>query len=258
MNGMCEPVVGNEGGACTDLSDLCTVNKTCMSGVCQGGQPMNCSLLTQGCVLGVCDTNTGQCTTQAVGEGMLCDDLDPCTTGETCTMGNCTNGTAVTTCMDGDGCCPSNCNDTNDLECAIPMGTAALTTGGTVPVMYLPCGSGGPGSCTAQIAKNTCSAMGRKVVSISYFTVNQNMPPGSCLVGVSNLEWTSCCGTSSWHGNTMAFGTANQIFGYVSSNDSGYVSTNPNVTGTTWGCNSETTAAPASTGCTTQYVACTP
>ncbi|MEZ4447669.1 MAG: hypothetical protein R3B72_51815 [Polyangiaceae bacterium] len=278
MNGMCEPVVGNEGGACTDLSDLCTVNKTCMSGVCQGGQPMNCSQLTQGCVLGVCDTNTGQCTTQAVGEGMLCDDLDPCTTGETCTMGNCTNGTAVTTCMDGDGCCPSNCNDTNDLECAIPMGTAALTTGGTVPVMYLPCGSGTPGSCTAQTAKNTCTAMGRKVVShasdgttevlslnattscnwsVSYYTVNQIMPPGSCLVGVSNLEWSSCCTTTQWHGNTIDFpGVVNQIFGYVATSNSGYVSTNPNVSGATWGCIAETGAATNITGCTTQYVAC--
>ncbi len=118
QNGQCEPVVGNEGGACNDANDLCTVNKTCASGVCQGGDPKNCSYLTVDCNLGVCDTNTGQCVTQAVGNGQPCDDLDPCTTGETCTNSVCTGGSAVITCQSGDYCCPSNCTENNDLDCA--------------------------------------------------------------------------------------------------------------------------------------------
>ncbi len=121
QNGQCEPVVGNEGGACTDVNDLCTVNKTCAAGVCQGGSPKDCSQLTQGCVMGVCDTNTGQCITQAVGQGQLCDDLDACTTGETCNNGNCGGGTAVSTCSQtADGCCPSNCTASNDYDCNCP------------------------------------------------------------------------------------------------------------------------------------------
>jgi hypothetical protein len=118
QNGQCEPVIGNEGGACSDVNDLCTVNKTCATGVCQGGDPKNCSHLTVDCNLGVCDTNTGQCGTQAVGNGQPCDDLDPCTTGETCSNSTCINGTAVITCQGGDYCCPSNCTENNDLDCA--------------------------------------------------------------------------------------------------------------------------------------------
>ncbi len=279
QNGQCEPVVGNEGDPCTDLNDLCTVNKTCASGVCQGGQPMSCSHLTVGCVMGVCDVNTGQCTTQTVGQGQPCDDVNFCTTGETCNNGVCAGGTPVTQCVNGDGCCPSNCNENNDQECAIPSGTARLTNGGFINVQYYPCGSGAPGQCTAATAQTTCQNVAQKVVShasngtstvaslgatsscywsVSYYTVNQNMPAGSCLVGVANLMWSSCCGLSSWHGNTLDFGAMNQTFGYVYQSDSGYVSQNPNITGTKWGCLSIGTAAQNWSNCTTQYVACTP
>jgi hypothetical protein len=148
-----------------------------------------------------------------------------------------------------------------------------------IAVSYQICGTGAPGTCTANAAKTACTSVGQKVVShasdgttevtslgatvscywdISYYTVAAAMPTSSCLVGISNLEWTSCCGTSSWHGNTIAFGSAGAIFGYVSSGDSGYVSTYPNVSGTTWGCVSESTAATNRSGCTMQYVACTP
>jgi hypothetical protein len=119
INGMCEPVAGNEGGLCIDTSDLCTINKTCAAGVCVGGVAKNCSHLTMGCDLGVCDTTTGQCTTQTVMDGQSCDDLDACTTGEICTTGNCGGGTPVTTCsLTADDCCPSSCTETSDIDCA--------------------------------------------------------------------------------------------------------------------------------------------
>ncbi|MBW2458021.1 MAG: hypothetical protein JRI68_26185, partial [Deltaproteobacteria bacterium] len=117
-NGQCEPVVGNEGGPCADVNDLCTVSKTCAAGVCQGGNPKNCSHITVGCNMGVCDTNTGICGTQSVGNGQPCDDLDPCSTGEICNNGTCAGGSPVITCQAGDYCCPSNCNENNDLDCA--------------------------------------------------------------------------------------------------------------------------------------------
>jgi hypothetical protein len=120
-NGMCEPVQGNDGGACTDPNDLCTVAKTCDGGQCLGGSPKDCSHLTQGCNMGVCDATTGSCGTAAVGEGQLCDDLDACTTGEICSSGVCGGGSAVTTCSQvADGCCPSNCTEQNDYDCACP------------------------------------------------------------------------------------------------------------------------------------------
>jgi hypothetical protein len=118
-NGKCEPQPGNDGGACNDPTDPCTVGKTCLGGACtQGGKPKDCSALTQGCQLGVCDTQTGQCVPKAVGEGQGCDDLDACTTGEKCTGGKCTGGAPVTACVSGDFCCPPSCNEATDLDCA--------------------------------------------------------------------------------------------------------------------------------------------
>ncbi|MBW2459361.1 MAG: hypothetical protein JRI68_33015 [Deltaproteobacteria bacterium] len=151
QNGQCEPVVGNEGGACSDANDLCTVNKTCVAGVCQGGSPMDCSHLTQGCVMGVCDTNTGLCTTQQVGQGQICDDLDACTTGETCNNGNCGGGSAVTTSSQtGDGCCPSNCTPSNDYDCNCP---GTFVNGTCVYMANL-------SSLTLSQAQATCAGLG--------------------------------------------------------------------------------------------------
>jgi len=118
-NGMCEPIPGNDGESCTDLNDLCSVQNTCSNGVCSGGNPMDCSAQSDGCQLGVCDAQNGQCTTQALMNGDACDDLDACTTGETCGNGTCTGGSPVTSCINGDGCCPTGCDATNDIDCAI-------------------------------------------------------------------------------------------------------------------------------------------
>lgn len=116
-NGLCESVVGNEGGPCNDATDLCTVNKTCSMGMCQGGVPKDCSALTVGCNQGVCNTTNGLCVTMAVMNGQPCNDLNPCTTGEICTNGNCGGGSTITQCMNGDFCCPMNCTAMTDTDC---------------------------------------------------------------------------------------------------------------------------------------------
>src|SRR5690606_26579991 len=112
-------VVGNEGLPCVDNNDLCTENKTCAAGVCQGGNPKSCSHLTENCLLGVCDPTTGQCTTQPLMNNDPCDDLNACTMGELCQNGLCTGGTPVTACINGDSCCPMGCTAVNDVDCAI-------------------------------------------------------------------------------------------------------------------------------------------
>jgi hypothetical protein len=149
QNGQCEPVVGNEGGACADPNDLCTVNKTCTAGVCQGGSAMDCTYLTQGCTMGVCDTNNGQCTTQSVNNGDPCDDLNSCTTGEICTSGNCGGGTAITQCIANDSCCPSACTQSTDADCAMPFNQAsynAVLTFANNALANRPCGLAWDGS----------------------------------------------------------------------------------------------------------------
>jgi hypothetical protein len=158
------------------------------------------------------------------------------------------------------------------------VGTVMKTDGSWIPVTYVLCGSGSTSGCTAAVAQSSCSGLGAKVVShasdgtstvydlgattscnfsTSYFTVVNPMPSGSCLVGISNLMWTSCCTHTRWHGNTLDWGAPGAIFGYVYSSNSGYVSTYPNVNGTHWGCQDLTTSARAITGCTSMYVACT-
>lgn len=127
-SGMCEPVPANDGMGCTDVNDLCTIDKTCNAGACTGGIPKDCSQLTVGCDLGVCDTGTGQCMAQSVGDGQLCDDLDACTSGEICTAGTCGGGSPVTTCsLTSDGCCPANCTEVNDYDCNCFPGSITTT-----------------------------------------------------------------------------------------------------------------------------------
>ena len=187
---------------------------------------------------------------------------------------SCPSGQAVVGMdMSGNFLCESFSQDSSG-------GTVGMDDGSISPVTYVLCGTGAPGQCTAQTAKDSCTNIGQRVVShasngtsevaslgattsgawcVSYYKVNYTMPPASCLVGISNLEWSNVCGTSAWHGNTIAFGAPGQGFGYVDPSwCSGYDSSYPNMSGQTWGCQSTDSAAQNLSGCTEQYVACTP
>jgi hypothetical protein len=147
MNGMCEAQVGNEGGPCTDPTDLCTVSKTCTMGQCGGGAPKDCSSQTVGCFNGVCDTTNGQCmqvpimpgqqcaeatdqcnvgicdmngmcNPQPANEGMPCNDSQNCTQGDVCNSGSCAGTITITQCIDGDLCCPQGCDVNDDDDCS--------------------------------------------------------------------------------------------------------------------------------------------
>lgn len=118
-NGECEPIPGNDNASCTLSSDLCSVGNTCSAGVCSGGAPKDCGGLTAGCLEGICDTVTGQCTTQPIPPGGSCTDFQACTSGEICDAnGMCGGGAPVTACVAGDGCCPAGCTDLTDIDCA--------------------------------------------------------------------------------------------------------------------------------------------
>jgi len=117
-NGQCELQPGNNGAPCVNPNAPCMVNQTCAGGVCQGGQPKNCSYLDQGCQVGVCNNQNGQCTTQNAPQGTPCQDSIACTTGETCSWGGvCTGGTYITQCISGDQCCPPGCTGNTDNDC---------------------------------------------------------------------------------------------------------------------------------------------
>jgi len=186
-NGMCEPKADpmKDGTPCVDGTDPCTVNKTCSNGMCAGGSPKDCSGLTIGCNIGVCDMMTGMCVGQAVMQGQMCDDLDGCTLGETCNNGVCGGGTAVTQCsgQTADGCCPSGCTDQNDTDC-----------GGFNPTLFpiaLNPSSYGLGDIDIDANGNLLAVTGtpRNVWSVNRLTgaptiVAQNVCSGTQLVGV--------------------------------------------------------------------------
>lgn len=125
-SGECEesPDPGKDGDACTG-DDPCLVLQTCSGGACTGGEPMDCSWASQGCLVGVCDPingfcvgepipaggactpedsacNTGSCdaggTCQPVpvADGTACSDDNTCTQGETCSAGVCQGGVVTT------------------------------------------------------------------------------------------------------------------------------------------------------------------
>jgi hypothetical protein len=130
VDGQCKPEVGPGGNPCTDASDLCTVNKACDTmGNCVGGSPKDCSAFTVGCTVGTCDQPTGNCFGNPVMEGDPCDDVNHCTTGETCTQGQCLNGTPIVACVSGDLCCPPGCDDPTDMDCAAPLPCTTGTFG---------------------------------------------------------------------------------------------------------------------------------
>jgi hypothetical protein len=104
---LCEAVPTHQGMACDDTNP-CTVIDSCDVGVCTGS-PKDCSSADEACAVGVCNPTDGLCEPQFVGDGTSCDDQDACTTGESCTGGNCAAADPIV-CDDGNVCTVDACN----------------------------------------------------------------------------------------------------------------------------------------------------
>ncbi len=274
------------GENCYDGSCLaaCPGGFTDCSGTCRDldSDRLNCGACENECLDGerctggtcvvTCESPLVSCPHDSDGDTVMDATMCSDTTSDPRNCGGCA-GSGGVNCAYDEGCVSGACR-----PFVGDVGTVRMTTTGTwIPVVYVLCGSGAPGACTGTAAKAACTGIGAKVVShastgttsvhslgatvscqysTSYFTTTAPMPSGSCLVGVSNLDWTSCCSAGRWHGNTLDWGAPGAIFGYVSSGNTGYVSTYPNVSGTSWACRTEATASTSRSGCTMQYVAC--
>jgi hypothetical protein len=279
---------------CGTCGNICSGGQLCESGMCQGtctsdqtlcggdsGSPYCADLMSDNANCGNCGASCGGTLQSCVGGACT----NQCTTGQL----KCGDGGSAY-CIDAQtdnhncgGCgttCPTNKPVCSGGSCTTVTGggTVYFTNGTIGDVTYVPCGNGTNTNCTETVAQTSCTNIGLKLVShasngtasvvslgatvscewdISYFTNTDSAVAGQCLVGVSNAIWTSCCGVTEWHGNIVTVpATLNQQFGYVYTTDSGYQSMLSNVSGTTWGCQTNATNVPARSGCSTYYVAC--
>jgi len=271
----------NDHDNCSKCGMGCAVDQNCVSGACVKKCPVGLTVCDMDCVSTISDPNhCGDCNT-ACNMGEICSGSICCKQGQIACNGFCTNVQG-----DNDNCggCGLACGGNTPYclngvcQAGAQGGQARDVMGNWLPITFVPCGNGTIGNCTEPTAEMSCTTIGRKLVShasdgtigvvslgavsscywsISYFKNMNPLVANQCLVGVSNAKWSSCCGLSNWHGNIVTVpSTLNQVFGYIYTNDSGYSNMYPNMTGTTWGCQSLSTPPPPRNGCSTYYVAC--
>ncbi len=100
----------NNSAACED-GDLCTVGDICEDGDCVPGTAKDCSHLDGQCLVGTCDSSTGDCETDPRPNGTTCDDGQACSTNDHCQDGVCT-GDSQLDCDDDNVCTTDTCDDT--------------------------------------------------------------------------------------------------------------------------------------------------
>ncbi len=112
----------DDGSACT-TGDACAVSGPLLACV---GAPKDCSGSNTNCRVGQCEPATGVCEAVSRPDGILCDDGDGCTTGETCQGGVCASTTNTCTgclgLMVGDPCSDSDPCTQNDVCAVAPSG----------------------------------------------------------------------------------------------------------------------------------------
>lgn len=124
--GVCSNPAKADGATCNDGSK-CTQTDTCVSGACQGANPVVCAALDQCHTAGTCNTGTGLCSNPAKANGVSCDDGSKCTQTDTCQSGSCSGKNpvvcaaldqchAVGSCDSATGVC-SNPNKTEGASC---------------------------------------------------------------------------------------------------------------------------------------------
>ena len=143
---------------CALTGNLCNVNRTCKTGLCQGGTPKDCSAMNVGCQVGVCDSengacgaapaptgtmcteglsecevgacnNKGNCVPSQAPDGVSCNDHNACTKSDECKIGAC-GGQAVAGCShylnEGFESCPNGWTFGGDWQCGTPEDVGPL------------------------------------------------------------------------------------------------------------------------------------
>jgi alpha-tubulin suppressor-like RCC1 family protein len=98
MSGQCQSSIQWNGTDCED-GNGCTLNDSCLNGVCTGGNPVVCEGQGDCNLAGTCNPASGQCSYPATSEGASCDDRNPCTQDDTCQAGTCNGSASGGTCQ---------------------------------------------------------------------------------------------------------------------------------------------------------------
>ena len=85
----CKKVLKEDGSLCGINNNLCFGGRQCRKGECVYIDGKDCSHLDNDCSEGVCDPETGACTTATRNEGIPCSSGKFCTKNEVCTNGIC-------------------------------------------------------------------------------------------------------------------------------------------------------------------------
>lgn len=153
-----------DGNCPSDCGDYCngldfSGSASACSARCEAGEPIGCvdgdGCCPVGCTSDVDDdcSPAAACGNGVVDEGESCDGNCPttCASPGQCRVARLSGAAAtcdaacvafdVTSCANGDGCCPSNCTAQNDSDCSATCGNGSVDTGET-------CDGNCPTSCT--------------------------------------------------------------------------------------------------------------
>jgi hypothetical protein len=120
--GACTNPAKPNGSICND-GNACTRTDTCLSGACQGANPVVCTGTDQCHDGGTCNPASGLCSGPAKANGTRCSDGNACSQGDTCQSGSCVPGTAVT-CAPSDQCHVVGTCDAATGACSNPVKAA--------------------------------------------------------------------------------------------------------------------------------------
>ncbi len=131
----------------------CNGAETCVAGMCESGEVVDCTTLNGPCQVGVCKEKDGQCSVTNIDDGTTCDDGLFCTLEGACLLGECI-APALDCSGEGDQCNAGVCDEANDKCVKSPVSdgttcddnafctTAEVCTQGT-------CGGGAARDCAA-------------------------------------------------------------------------------------------------------------
>jgi len=181
----------------------CWFGSECGDGTCQAGEdcascPADCEC-PPACGDGVVDSGeTCDPPSTCPQDAYDCDDSDSCTedsvTGAPSSCDAECVHTAITACVDGDGCCPAACDTTSDNDCSAACGNGVLDPGETCdPPSTCPtsCGDGDP--CTTDTM--TGSAANCNAYCLNDLIFSCSGGDGCCPVGCDSGNDSDCSAT---------------------------------------------------------------